>query len=116
MGKANTSKKKGDGAKVVNLDFDGGATSTSTKRPAPEMYARKSKLPLEVQLMMASGPINNREMVYYPWTEPRHVPREVPAQAATAQEQQMAEKEAAMDRGTALAQEDRMMQAGVAKV
>ncbi|KAK6054302.1 hypothetical protein COOONC_08195 [Cooperia oncophora] len=33
------------------------------------MHERKSKIPLDVQLMMATGPVNNREVVYYPWSD-----------------------------------------------
>lgn len=33
------------------------------------MHDRKAKIPLDMQLMMASGPINNREVAYYPWTD-----------------------------------------------
>ncbi|EYC21840.1 hypothetical protein Y032_0018g3558 [Ancylostoma ceylanicum] len=58
----------------------------TSKRPASTMFDRRSKIPLHVQvgksehkttfnlgkkktlqLMMASGPVNGREVVYYPW-------------------------------------------------
>ncbi|RCN40052.1 hypothetical protein ANCCAN_13997 [Ancylostoma caninum] len=39
-----------------------------SNRPA-SMFDRRSKIPLHVQLMMASGPVNGREVAYYPWDD-----------------------------------------------
>ncbi|KJH51493.1 hypothetical protein DICVIV_02326 [Dictyocaulus viviparus] len=43
---------------------------SKSKRPLPNVYERKSKIPLHMQLMMASGPTNNKEIAYYPWKLP----------------------------------------------
>ncbi|WKY09740.1 hypothetical protein Q1695_002247 [Nippostrongylus brasiliensis] len=47
---------------------DRGDAGSGGSRPA-SMHERKSKLPLHVQMMMACGPMNNREVAYFPWTE-----------------------------------------------
>ncbi|EYC21841.1 hypothetical protein Y032_0018g3559 [Ancylostoma ceylanicum] len=46
---------------------------STSKRPASTMLDRRSKIPLHFQLMMASGPVNGREVVYYPWDNAKRI-------------------------------------------
>ncbi|KAK6046697.1 hypothetical protein COOONC_15798 [Cooperia oncophora] len=81
------------------------------------MHERKSKIPLDVQLMMATGPVNNREVVYYPWSD-QGAARAPPSQQMRVQQQQAAENEAILkQREGACHQEEHVQEfAGIAKV
>ncbi|KAK6754516.1 hypothetical protein RB195_013489 [Necator americanus] len=44
-------------------------TAAPSYRPGNTIHDRRTKIPLHVQFMMASGPVNGREMAYYPWED-----------------------------------------------
>nr|CDJ86023.1 unnamed protein product [Haemonchus contortus] len=110
MTKGGSSEGKEDGT-VINMIHEGDLTSATSKRPAANMNDRKSRIPLDVQVMMATGPSTAEEIIYYPWVEQGGV------REAQAHDQKVAENEGVMGRKESTGQEEKIQeQAGVAKV